>query len=170
MTPNCNTPVLDLLHNGLDQAHSSPLLPQGRTGQAREGGQARKAQGEEVRILFLDDAQKRHEAFDRLSKGHQVDHVYTVHEAITALETNPRYDLASLDHDLDGRHMVASEDPSTGYWVAKHIAGMSKRPNSVQIHTWNGAGAHRMLYELSPVMGSDVEYHPFGSWMPPEAA
>jgi CheY-like chemotaxis protein len=102
-----------------------------------------------MRILFLDNDPERHSAFDRwLGGAYEVQHVYTVEDAIEAL-TVERFDIVSLDCDLDSQVTSAGGAPRitvpTGQEVAAFVAGMSERPGLVVIHSHNEAGAARML-------------------------
>lgn len=101
-----------------------------------------------MRILFLDDNHDRHHAFRSLSIGHVVDHAYTARQAIDFLREN-RYDLVSLDHDLDWQ-ATAGLTPleETGYVVADFIAAMESAPTVVNVHSLNPVGAARMMDTL----------------------
>ena len=57
---------------------------------------------------------------------------------------NMSYDLAFLDHDLGGRVFVPSEDPETGYAVAKYIRDNNISINKIVIHSLNYDGARHM--------------------------
>ena len=53
-----------------------------------------------MRILVLDDDAMRHTGFSQRWADHERTHVYRYREAVDALVSQPRFDLASLDHDL----------------------------------------------------------------------
>lgn len=71
----------------------------------------------------------------------------TVTEAIQALRT-VSFEVVSLDHDLDGRVYVPSEEPNTGYQLAKIIAASGLEFNQVLVHSFNQKGALKMLEVL----------------------
>jgi CheY-like chemotaxis protein len=107
--------------------------------------------GGPVRILFLDDDETRHDVFRAHSRGHYVLHCYTAADAIKALTLEPRFDVASLDHDLELSHYVRFNDApatatGTGLEVAVYIGTMpvAARPERVIVHSWNPEGAERM--------------------------
>jgi hypothetical protein len=115
-----------------------------------------------MRILVLDDdTEERHPNFARRFKGHVVVHVCTCAEACAALEKNPRFDLAQLDHDL----CDFVEDPDsgltferTGTDVAEFIVltlPKELRPKKIIVHSWNPGGAQRML-EMFRDVGIDA--------------
>lgn len=124
-----------------------------------------------MRILFLDDEEWRHERFKQRSIGHEVDHVYSVKDAIYKLN-KIKYDVASLDHDLGGKILVTSDGiEPTGFHVAQHIAGLScaKSPTHVVIHSYNVVGANNMKDVLSDKYDSKhLHIKPFGQWFPNE--
>ena len=117
-------------------------------------------QEEEVRILFLDDDENRHTHAMRELIGHDVHHVRTVGEAVARLKAND-YDLAMLDHDLGGTHYAPSNEVS-GYAVALAIeSGEVRRPARVVVHSFNAAGATRMVAAINQA-GVPVAWAPFG--------
>ena len=110
-----------------------------------------------MRILFLDDARLRHDAFELTHGGHEVVHVYTAAEAVAALAGPAPFDQVHLDHDLVEEHYLELSgglrdtpapgdppfDPGTGTDVVRLIVGMEapRRPARVVVHTHNTAGA-----------------------------
>lgn len=109
-----------------------------------------------VKILVLDDDQKRHEAFKFHLFRHDITHVYTCDEAIKAIEQE-KWDIIFLDHDLEDRHYSSASDgkveelEKTGYDVAVHIAKnlpTEKAPQFILIHSWNPVGWKRMFAAL----------------------
>ena len=53
-----------------------------------------------MRVLFLDDDDRRHKEFKRAAVGAVMDRAYSAREAISLLRENA-YDRVYLDHDLD---------------------------------------------------------------------
>jgi CheY-like chemotaxis protein len=128
-----------------------------------------------MRILFLDDAQIRHDMFARAHGGDEVVHVFTGPEATRALDEQGPFDLVHLDHDLThelvlersgGLHEEPEEcDPplgnpplvGTGMDVVRHIVEMPPElhPSRVVVHTHNPIGADMVrLLELAGVPSS----------------
>ena len=76
----------------------------------------------------------------------------TAQEAIALLDQET-FDEISLDHDLgatpeDGM-FAAGGSLETGLDVALHIAaGNLSRTTPIRLHTWNPAGAQRMMHTL----------------------
>ncbi len=91
-------------------------------------------------ILVLDDDPRRHAEFARQGRGHRIDHVWFVDDAISRLRRR-RYDLVCLDNDLETEGHLRE-----GREVAAFIASMpaEMRPRAVLIHSWNRACAREM--------------------------
>ena len=114
-----------------------------------------------MKILVLDDDPQRHAAFATQAKGHDIDHVWLVDDAIEKVNRT-RYDLVCLDNDLDTESYVRE-----GYEVADHIALMAqaKRPASVLVHSWNSVRARQMMSALRPFYGPrSLIYSEFGEF------
>lgn len=99
-----------------------------------------------MKVLFLEDDHNRIKKARQGFIGCSLTVVETAQDAIAALESNT-FDLASLDHDLGGGYLLASDDNS-GYAVAKHLAQMDDPP-FVLIHSFNPAGAENMMHCLA---------------------
>lgn len=124
-----------------------------------------------MKILVLDDDDIRHAYFKRaLAKDNDLVQVHTHDEAIYQLET-VEWDLVYLDHDLnDHRYKSIAPEPNydggawelTGSDVARFISTLpqEKLPKEVVVHSWNPAGASRMLAFLRDV-GIKCSYRPF---------
>jgi len=121
-----------------------------------------------VRIFVLDDDPKRQSAFrahyQARYPGCRVYGATTAAEAIDLLLGQPPCDVVQLDHDLDGKVYVPS-GPGTGYEVAHAFAEAwgAKQHGRVIVHSFNGAGAVKML-ECFVGKGIPCEYRPFGNW------
>lgn len=117
-----------------------------------------------MKILFLDDDLDRHSKFTEASNGSEVTFVHGVAQAIEALSTD-QFDIAFLDHDLDGRVFV-EESEGTGTEVAEYIAKMpaENRPRIVIVHSMNPYGAQRMMNILRTAPGRLLAWQtPFGT-------
>ena len=116
-----------------------------------------------ARFLFLDDDEKRHGQFKKMTIGCIVTHVETVEECEKALLSEPPFGCVFLDHDLGGLVFV-EEKEGTGTEVAEFIANdlpKEKLPKKIVIHSWNPEGAKRMESILRAVPGLDVKRIPF---------
>jgi CheY-like chemotaxis protein len=116
------------------------------TADNRSAGIAAGADHEtEMKILFLEDDENRIAKARQRLIGHNVVFAKTAKEAIDALGKH-QFTIASLDHDLGGEQMVASNELS-GYAVAEFIAEMDpeSRPLVCIVHSYNPTGADRMM-------------------------
>lgn len=123
-----------------------------------------------MRVLVLDDDEIRHKEFAKRFAGHQVKHVYRHTEAVKALTEDERYDLVHLDHDLNDFINYDPENPGAG---VVELTGMDtavfitnrldydKQPFKIVIHSWNPAGAQRMLRHLNSEAIQGATYEPF---------
>ena len=100
-------------------------------------------------VLFLDDNKNRRKHARERFRCVSFIETETVTDAIRLLDESPPFDIVHLDHDLDGKVFVRS-DENSGFWVAKHISEMPihKRPRVVVIHTHNLDGAKKMFEVL----------------------
>jgi hypothetical protein len=114
-----------------------------------------------MRILFLDDAQLRHDLFAQRHGADEIVHSCTAAEAMDALDRLAPFDLVHLDHDLAESHYLelsggerevpAPEDPpfdpGTGMDVVRYIIAMAveRRPRAVVVHTHNPIGAEMVV-------------------------
>lgn len=97
-----------------------------------------------MKILILEDSEERRRIFhEMLSHTHDLSFFGHVEEAKTALSTDGPFDIIFLDHDLDNRVFVDSEEENTGYQLAKYIAENNVRAKII-IHSMNPYGAERM--------------------------
>ena len=120
------------------------------------------------RILFLDDAEKRHTAFHlkMLQAGHNkiygIDYAFSAKEAIDFL-TKYNYVQAFLDHDLSEEDiMIEPYAPSkvpTGMTVVDYIVTMSNPP-TVVVHSHNEPAATEMTRRLRDA-GIEAHQIPF---------
>ena len=118
-----------------------------------------------LKVLILDDDERRHGRFRKILVDASRTHVYTARQAIAALESNPRYDLVCLDHDLDviPNSYNRSDSPGDGTDVANYIRdrlGSRRFPRNILIHSVNKPAAARMASNLRPT-GIPVKLNPF---------
>jgi len=101
-----------------------------------------------MKILFLEDSAERIKLAKPYFIGHTVHYAETAEEAIKLLQAN-KFDIASLDHDLGGTVMSAS-DKNSGFAVAEFIAeNVDFQPEYVIIHSMNPIGAEDMIHCLT---------------------
>jgi len=99
--------------------------------------------GRDFRVFILEDRTERMSKFQRALIGVPFDHAA---DAATAKEllSSEKYDLIFLDHDLGGDEFVSSDDPNTGYQVAKFIPETPNALTPAVIHSCNPGGAQNM--------------------------
>lgn len=117
-----------------------------------------------MRILFLDDNEKRRQAFKQNSIGCVVDFACNADEALAFLLGEQTYDLIMLDHDLGGpmEEGLLLEDAKDGRYVVKGLVDSKKHlDTTIVVHSLNGAGAEVMLFHLV-LAGYEAHYLPFG--------
>jgi hypothetical protein len=97
-----------------------------------------------MKALILEDNRMRKKIFE-MHLGNEYDLYFydQVEDARKAIETAGPFDLIFLDHDLDGRIFVDSEEDNTGFQLAKYISEMDLDARIV-LHSMNPIGAARM--------------------------
>jgi hypothetical protein len=85
--------------------------------------------------------------FQKILANHDLYFFNNVEEAKKAFDLLGPFDFIFLDHDMDLRVYVPSDEPNTGYQLAKYIAEKGTTAEIV-IHTMNVPGAERMLAVL----------------------
>ena len=111
-----------------------------------------------MNILILEDDQTRVVSFQKWFKEDDVTVTDSSDKAISLLEET-KFDLIMLDHDLGGRHYVASEEYDTGFRVAKAIPDSINKDTRIIIHSHNPIGAQNMKNILK---SSNALIIPFG--------
>lgn len=118
---------------------------------------------QQINILFLDDMEKRHEAFMQSfgSGDWKIWQARTAAEAIDFL-MRAEFVQAFLDHDLSLDDIMCQPGgPSkvpTGMTVVEHIIEMPKPVPMVIVHSMNEPAAHAMVDKLKP--------HTMARWVP----
>ncbi len=123
-----------------------------------------------MRILILDDDDIRHKEFAKRFAGHDVKHVMSHTAAMVALIEDEPYDLVHLDHDLNdfveynpgfpGQGHIEFTGMDTAVFITNRLA-YNKQPGRIVIHSWNPAGAQRMLRHLQHEGIQSTTYEPF---------
>jgi Cyclic-phosphate processing Receiver domain len=86
-------------------------------------------------------------AFQKILANHDLYFFNNVEEAKKGFDLLGPFDFIFMDHDMDGRVYVPSDEPNTGYQLAKHIANKGTKAEII-IHSMNVPGADRILAEL----------------------
>jgi len=116
-------------------------------------------------ILFLDDDPERTRSFQSIVP--YADCVKTAEECIETLQSNDRWDIVFLDHDLGGEVYVDSNKPDCGMEVVRWICNTKPDIDRVIVHTMNPPAALRMEMALK-FSGYIVDRIPFcniGAWI-----
>jgi len=101
-----------------------------------------------MKILLLEDNPYRIEKFKELFKNQELFIFDDVQDAFLACKEN-EFPVMFLDHDLDQKIWVDSNEENTGYQFVKKIveAGLQKE-SLCYIHSMNPIGANKMLNYL----------------------
>jgi len=99
-----------------------------------------------VRVLILEDDPGRMVRFREMFRdaGVEITHAATASDAIASLRSD-LFDAVFLDHDLGGQVYVDSDEPNTGFQVARALPDTPNQHAFIVVHSWNPAGAQRML-------------------------
>jgi len=97
-----------------------------------------------LKILILEDSHARIQTFKQKLKDHDLFFYDQVKDAKAALILLGPFDVIFLDHDLDDKVFVSSEDENTGYQLAKYIAQNELKFDQIILHSMNPAGVLNM--------------------------
>lgn len=100
-----------------------------------------------MKIFILEDNELRIKTFKAVFASHNITFSSNVEEAKKLYKEKGEFDLIMLDHDLDGRVYVPSEEPNTGYQFAKFLRD-EKTKSVIIVHSMNKKGASNILKEL----------------------
>ena len=117
-----------------------------------------------LRVLLLDDDERRHDWFAERFDGDQLDIAVEPATAIELLAANA-YDAIFLDHDLLPEHYRTTnsrDEERTGYAVAAWLAARPEvQPSTtIIVHTRNANGALKMVSKMREA-GRRAEYVPW---------
>jgi len=117
-----------------------------------------------IRVMLLDDDERRHRWFRKRFAGDHLDVAATVEEAKDLLVEGP-YDAIFLDHDLLPHHYESNSHDdfaSTGYAIAEFLCEHAElsRAATIIVHTRNADAAIPMVQKLRE-KGRNVEYCAF---------
>lgn len=113
-----------------------------------------------MEIFILEDSAERIKFFKKtLESKHNLTFSDNVEEAKKLLQVK-KYDVIFFDHDLDNKVFVSSNDPNTGYQLAKWIEEKGMRFDQVVIHSLNPVGAER-IKKRAENFSDNVEKIPF---------
>lgn len=98
-----------------------------------------------IKVLILEDSIARIETFKKkLSHDYDLYFFDEVSDAIEAINLIGPFDIIFIDHDLGNRIYVPSEEPNTGYQLAKYISENKIKYNQVIVHSMNAVGSARI--------------------------
>jgi hypothetical protein len=114
-----------------------------------------------IRVMLLDDDERRHRWFRKRFSGDILDVAATVEEARELLQDTP-YDAIFLDHDLLPHHYESNDHndyASTGRAIAEFLSerGDLSRAATIIVHTRNADAAIPMV-EMLRAAGRNCEY------------
>jgi CheY-like chemotaxis protein len=119
-----------------------------------------------MRILIVDDDQKRLDAYRQKYRGQDVALVRNYSDAVRRL-TGSKFDLVSLDYDI-ADHEAANQSPTgrkrTGldlaHYIAENLAGTPRAPVRCVIHSHNVNKAP-VMQDVLEQSGIRTEYQPY---------
>jgi len=113
-------------------------------------------------ILILDDEDVRHSEFAKRFREHNVFHTKDPWEAVCWMKER-KFDLVSLDHDLNWFEFTPYKQEITGTEVARAMLALpgENRPGEIHIHSWNPDGARRMFLILKEAGFVHIIRNPF---------
>jgi DNA-binding LacI/PurR family transcriptional regulator len=98
-----------------------------------------------MKILILEDSPERIEKFKQLFKNQELFIFDNVKDAYESCLLN-EFKVMMLDHDLDSRHWVDSNEENTGYQFIKKLIENNLQVDALcYIHSMNPVGANRMM-------------------------
>jgi CheY-like chemotaxis protein len=110
-----------------------------------------------MNILILEDNPIRVDIFKNLFKSHTL---FITEKAIKTCE-NINYNVLFLDHDLEGKIWMDSNEEQTGYSFVKKLVQTDFQKNTLcYIHSLNPIGANNMVNLLHDY-GRDAIWVPF---------
>ncbi len=109
-----------------------------------------------MKIFILEDTEERIKRFCHDLVNHKLFVYDNVDMAKEDFNKHGPYDAIFLDHDLDQKIFVDSDDDNTGYKFAVYMSEQGHDGKNVIIHTLNPAGARRMMHALPK-----AQYVPF---------
>ncbi len=113
-----------------------------------------------MKILFLDDDQERHEkAINNAFPSDFWSHVFCADSCIKELQ-NKKWDLVSLDHDLNGKPFDSPGNKNSGSEVVRWIIENKPDVESFIVHSYNHIEAPKMVSQLRKA-GYVANYEPF---------
>lgn len=100
-----------------------------------------------MRIFILEDDPQRIKSFKQKLNKHYVVYCDNVEEAKKIL-TEDSFEVILFDHDLGGLQYVDSNDPNTGYQLAKWVRQRGLRFTQIIVHSQNPPGAQNIANEV----------------------
>lgn len=104
-----------------------------------------------MRVLVLEDSHERIKVFKVKLAEHDVYFFDNVKDAVAAVKYDEPFEYFFIDHDLDDKVYVDSNEPNTGYQFAKFLAEEGIKGTFIA-HTMNPAGAENIKAVLPGVI------------------
>jgi CheY-like chemotaxis protein len=114
-----------------------------------------------MKILVLEDNEERIKWFKRKLEPFCDLTMFSNAELAIEKIKEEKFDVIFLDHDLGGKVYVDSNEPNTGYQVAKIIPNTINKDSYIIIHSLNPVGIQNMMNELN---GMNVIRMHFGTF------
>jgi CheY-like chemotaxis protein len=96
-----------------------------------------------MRVLILEDSPERIKVFQKQLKDHDLYFFDNVRDAIRAIEFIGEFEFFFIDHDLDNKVFVSSQEENTGYQFAKYLKEKGIVKDTV-IHSMNPVGSQNI--------------------------
>ena len=104
-----------------------------------------------MKVFIFEDDPNRRETFTNLLAKNDLEFVHMCDnvEVAKSMLKQTKYDIAFLDHDMDHRQYVNSNESNTGYQLAKFIVEEKIPFDQVFVHSMNVVGAELMMNTLN---------------------
>lgn len=96
-----------------------------------------------MKLLILDDEAVRHDWLDRMHRGDEIWHAYTIEQFEKQLGKCDKFDVVSFDHDLG-----TSADGNDCAKLMLEVLPREFWPRECWVHSWNPVGAERIMRTL----------------------
>ena len=96
-----------------------------------------------MKVLILEDDHNRIQTFQKKLKDYDLYFYDSVEDAKEAFDMLGPWEAIFIDHDLDDKVFVSSNEENTGYQFAKYIAD-KELPDTIICHSMNPVGAQNI--------------------------
>ncbi len=112
------------------------------------------------RILILEDSPFRVYLFEKIFRDSDLYITNSVSEAKELNNEWGSFDYYFLDHDLDRKIFVSSENENSGYNFVRYLVKRDCKSSKIFIHSFNPFGAFKMK-NLLKLNGINSKFRPF---------